>query len=169
MVKSLHVIHDLGYSHGDIKPENICARQTEAGQFNFTLIGFGNSLKLVKLGQARQDNKVYRGNLIFASLPCLERSWATQLDDLFSLLGVAYFFIEGSLPWLDYIESRPKLQQETLLMSSKNYIEMRKECSESFLSEMCKKGGELKMLIQMIDKAMMKFEKADRRMLRDNK
>ena len=30
-IKSLHVIHDLGYSHGDIKPENICARQTEAG------------------------------------------------------------------------------------------------------------------------------------------
>ena len=74
IIKSLHVIHDLGYSHGDIKPENICARQTEAGQFNFTLIGFGNSLKLVKLGQAKQDNKVYKGNLIFASLPCLERS-----------------------------------------------------------------------------------------------
>ena len=46
---------------------------------------------------------------------------------------------------------------------------MRKESNESFLSEMYKKSGELEALIQMIDKGMKKFEKADRRMQRDNK
>ena len=46
---------------------------------------------------------------------------------------------------------------------------MRKECNETFLSEMLKKSGELEMLIQMIVKGMKKFEKADRRMQRDNK
>ena len=54
-------------------------------------------------------------------------------------------------------------------MSPKNYIEMRKEYNQTFLSELCKKGGELELLIQIIDKAMMKFEKADRRMQRVNK
>lgn len=54
-------------------------------------------------------------------------------------------------------------------MGSKNYIELRKECNETFFSEMCKKSGELESLIQMIDKGLKKFEKADRRMQRDNK
>ena len=54
-------------------------------------------------------------------------------------------------------------------MSSKNYIELRRESNDKFFSELCKKSGELESLILMIDKGMKKFEKADRRMQRDNK
>ena len=99
------------------------------------MTGFGNSAKLVKLGCDTQD-KVYRGNLIFASLACLERQRATQLDDLFSLICVAYFFIEGSLPWLDYIESRPKQQQVILLTNKENYIDVRREFIDNFKQKM---------------------------------
>ena len=93
--------------HCDLKPENICARQTKEGIFNFTLTGLGNSAKLAKLGNASKG-RVHRGNLIFSSLSHLETQRTNQLDDLSSLLSVAFFFIEGSLPWLDLIKSQPK-------------------------------------------------------------
>jgi serine/threonine protein kinase len=30
MIKALKVLHGIGYSHGDLKPENICARKTQS-------------------------------------------------------------------------------------------------------------------------------------------
>ena len=70
VIMSLKAIHDLGYCHGDLKPENICARQTKEGRFSFTLTGLGNCAKLAKLGDS-SDDRVHRGNLIFSSLPYL--------------------------------------------------------------------------------------------------
>ena len=46
MIPVLHRLHDLGFSHGDIKPENICAKHDSKGNLKFTLIDFGVSLKL---------------------------------------------------------------------------------------------------------------------------
>jgi len=43
---ALKTLHELGYSHGDLKPENICARKTSEGKMKFTLIDFGLCQKL---------------------------------------------------------------------------------------------------------------------------
>ena len=40
------MLHELGYSHGDLKPENICARKRQSGEIVFTLIDFGLCQKL---------------------------------------------------------------------------------------------------------------------------
>lgn len=50
MIMALKVLHGLGYSHGDLKPENICARETKEGKLKFTLIDFGLCQKLPPLG-----------------------------------------------------------------------------------------------------------------------
>jgi serine/threonine protein kinase len=39
-------LHMIGYSHGDLKLENICARTSINNNFKFTLIDFGMSQKL---------------------------------------------------------------------------------------------------------------------------
>ena len=51
VVRALNKLHDLGFSHGDIKPENICAKYNDKGELIFTLIDFGVSLRLFKYGQ----------------------------------------------------------------------------------------------------------------------
>ena len=100
---SLKKLHSLGYSHGDLKPGNICAKMSNNGLFKFILVDFGLSAKLAQLGY-NYSSKIFRGNVLFASIEHMMRSRASQLDDLFSLLCVAYYFVNGTLPWIDYIE-----------------------------------------------------------------
>jgi serine/threonine protein kinase len=63
----LKKIHDFGYSHGDLKPENICARMSSKGQYKFTLIDLGMASKLPKIGQ-NMARKSFRGNYMFAHI-----------------------------------------------------------------------------------------------------
>ena len=46
LIMALKTLHELGYSHGDLKPENVCARKRQQGDFVFTLIDFGLCQKL---------------------------------------------------------------------------------------------------------------------------
>jgi serine/threonine protein kinase len=43
MIPGLASLHNIGYSHGDLKLENICARTSTNENFKFTLIDFGMS------------------------------------------------------------------------------------------------------------------------------
>ena len=53
IILGLQKLHGLGYSHGDLKPSNICARKSRDGSIKFTLIDLGMSTKLIKLGEDR--------------------------------------------------------------------------------------------------------------------
>ena len=50
VILGLQKLHGLGYSHGDLKPPNICARTRHDGSVKFTLIDFGMSAKLTSSG-----------------------------------------------------------------------------------------------------------------------
>ena len=50
IIPALQKLHNLGFSHSDIKPENICAKYDTQGDLQFTLIDFGVSLRLYKFG-----------------------------------------------------------------------------------------------------------------------
>ena len=64
--EGLKQLHSFGYSHGDLKLENICARPDKDGHFKFTLVDLGVSSKLTRIGQVTK-NKSFRGNLLTAS------------------------------------------------------------------------------------------------------
>ena len=66
IVLALQKLHSFGYSHGDLKLENICCRITSKRKFKFTLIDFGVSSKLPEPGQDTTD-KNFRGNFTFAT------------------------------------------------------------------------------------------------------
>ena len=91
ITNALHKLHGFGYSHGDLKPENICCRVTSWKKFKFTLIDFGVSSKLPFPGQFTKK-KMYRGNLKFSTAEQIANRRANRIDDLFSLLYVAYDF-----------------------------------------------------------------------------
>ena len=95
---ALELLHSFGYSHGDIKPENICAKPLKDGSFKFTLIDFGVIGKIPKIGESTEE-KVFRGNLLASSADHLNNKRPGSIDDLYSMLCVAYYFIHDTLPW----------------------------------------------------------------------
>ena len=133
VLQSLRKLHRLGYSHGDLKPANICARQSHDGSFKFTLIDLGMSMKLAQLGDSN-NKKVFRGNLMFASIGHIVRSRPSQLDDIYSLLCVAYYFFVGTLPWIDYIERLPCNRNYYV---QDTYVKIRLKKREEFDKKLC--------------------------------
>ena len=51
IIDGLKILHSFGYSHGDLKIQNICARPAHDGRFRFTLIDLGVTMKLPKIGE----------------------------------------------------------------------------------------------------------------------
>ena len=94
IIQGLKQLHDFGYSHGDLKLQNICARPRHNGKFKFTLIDLGVSMKLPCQGEVTSHKK-FRGNLLTASPDHIQNRRPGIVDDIFSLLCVAYKFIFG--------------------------------------------------------------------------
>ena len=107
LIPALKKLHDLGFSHGDIKNENICAKFDKNGNLKFTLIDFGVSSKLPLLGLDLRKKR-FRGNLNFASPEHIMNRRASRIDDLYSLLCVAYKFVNLWLPWEECLEQMYK-------------------------------------------------------------
>ena len=103
LVPALQKVHDLGFSHGDIKHENICVRIDSRGKLKFTLIDFGVASALPVLGQSTKKKR-FRGNLNFASPDHIIKKRASRIDDLYSLVCVAYRFVVGMLPWEEHLK-----------------------------------------------------------------
>ena len=120
VVLGLQKIHGLGFTHGDLKTANVCARESSNGSYKFTLIDLGMSSKIARLGDSHATKEL-RGNLMFASIDHITRKRASQLDDLYSLLCVAYYFAIGSLPWIDCIEGLHKKQKRAYNCIQVNY------------------------------------------------
>ena len=104
VLPGLRRIHQFGYSHGDLKPENICARPSRAdGSFKFTLIDLGMCSKLLR-PESDTSKKYFRGNYIFCHAEQIVNKRPAAIDDVYSLVCVAYMFVFGTLPWLKRVE-----------------------------------------------------------------
>jgi len=102
-ITALKTFHSLGYVHGDLKPENVCARETKDGKLKFTLIDFGISQKTVMPDEIIK-NKYFRGNFMFCSDRQLNILKPTQFCDLISLVHIAYYTIYKDLPSTEYAQ-----------------------------------------------------------------
>lgn len=65
-IMALKTLHSTGYAHGDLKTENVCARQAQDGGYRFTLIDFGICTKLVDPSDCRRGEH-FHGNLMYCS------------------------------------------------------------------------------------------------------
>ena len=99
VIPCLQRLHKFGYSHGDMKPENICARPSIYGTFKFTLIDLGMCSKILH-SESDKSKMYFRGNYVYCSAIQISNCRASAFDDLYSLACVAYTFIFGKLPWL---------------------------------------------------------------------
>ena len=56
-------------------------------------------------------NDYFRGNLLYASSYHIEYLRARKIDDVFSLLCVAYHIMNQDLPWLSLIDKFARMRQ----------------------------------------------------------
>ena len=115
--------------------------------------------KLPKLGQCT-DKKKFRGNFMFASIEQIVRKRPTSLCDLYSLLCVAYYFVNGTLPWIDHIDRQVEQQSDSAdLFQPQNFIKIRMKMSKEFDKELIAKGAELGPLFSYLQHRRKKYEK----------
>jgi len=67
MIPALQTLHGVGYAHGDIKLDNICAQVRSDNELSFTLIDFGLCRKLPVPGNYNEFDSYFSGNKLFAS------------------------------------------------------------------------------------------------------
>ena len=146
VIPALQKLHNLGFSHGDIKPGNICAKYDANGALRFTLIDFGVSSRLFHQGEKRRPGP-FRGNLNFASPEHLSNRRASRLDDIYSLLCVAYMFVFHSLPWEDHIEEEyEKASDKSNFFTLEKIMELRFSKLEAFEKTLARESIELRKL-----------------------
>ena len=142
LIQGLKQLHGFGYSHGDLKLENICARPGKDGIFKFTLIDLGVASKLPRIGENTQ-HKNFRGNLLTASPDHIKNRRAGAVDDFYSLLCVAYYFVFETLPWRKVINEYLEIHRDNVEDKKKLYIKLRKQKKEEFDQELINDGLEL--------------------------
>ena len=75
------------------------------GFLKFTLIDFGVATRLIKIGQhVDMNQKLFRGNLMTSSLDHILSHRSSVIDDIYSLLCVAFQFVFEKLPWHEKID-----------------------------------------------------------------
>jgi casein kinase 1 alpha len=107
MLERLEAIHNLGFTHNDIKPDNIMLGSKnfkDKSSSNIYLIDFGISSKYldnhgVHLGENEPNLKV--GCVLFASPNLWKKNKLSRRDDLISLVYTLVFFLQGELTFLE--------------------------------------------------------------------
>ena len=107
LLAGLETMHEKGYLHRDVKPDNVCIGTGEEAD-RLYLIDFGLSRKFVVEGvhvPCTTDNP-FQGNFYWASNNVLRGHTSSRRDDLESLLYVLLYFLRGDLPWYFSKETR---------------------------------------------------------------
>ena len=130
MVKTLEKLHSLGFTHCDIKGDNICAVLDPYGQLQFTLIDFGVSTGFRSSKKIKQ-RKSFKGNFLFASFDHISFGRADKIDDLISLVYLAFYFVHGSLPW----EEMEEVKNDPRFVNSVEFARMRWVKRKDFMQE----------------------------------
>ena len=101
MITTIEFVHNHGYLHRDIKPQNYCVGVGSSD--TVYLLDFGLATKFMneKLGihAPYREERSFLGTASFASLNAHMGVQQSRRDDLESLLLVLVYLLKGKLPW----------------------------------------------------------------------
>jgi serine/threonine protein kinase len=105
IVSQLEILHKLGYTHGDLKFQNICfSEETQ----RYSIIDFALVNKIFhKNGEHKEQEKVksFYGNSLFASDSMVNLMTTSRKDDLESLIYILCYLYTGTLPIIEFINA----------------------------------------------------------------
>ncbi|OHT03620.1 hypothetical protein TRFO_28937 [Tritrichomonas foetus] len=135
MLKCIHVLHDSGFIHLDIKPANFMMNSDE--EYPIVLIDFGMAMPITSEG-CKSVNFV--GTKRYASVNSHMKKPLGPADDLVSWFFVIMELFHNSLPWKnmkDKEEVRESKENDidTLTDSSKNFMKIYEYCCNIQVNE----------------------------------
>eukprot|EP00271_Cylindrocystis_brebissonii_P002201 TRINITY_DN1260_c0_g1_i1.p1 TRINITY_DN1260_c0_g1~~TRINITY_DN1260_c0_g1_i1.p1 ORF type:complete len:901 (-),score=190.50 TRINITY_DN1260_c0_g1_i1:111-2813(-) len=104
----LQKLHERGYVHGDVKPENLLLGQPgTADEKKLYLVDLGLATRWKDVGTGRhveydQRPDIFRGTVRYASVHAHLGRTGSRRDDLESLAYTLLFLLRGRLPWQGY-------------------------------------------------------------------
>ena len=106
LTQRLQTLHEIGYLHLDLKPDNICLGSTNLGAEESSilcLIDFGISkpyLNEYNLHIEPGTNIIFQGNILYASENAFRQKVLSRRDDFISLTYILSSFLNGKLEWM---------------------------------------------------------------------
>lgn len=127
-LRRLQTLHELGFLHRDIKPDNFCVGREGTGQERTVfLIDFGNIQSFIVKKNGRQchisfDEEALNQTVVFGSEMATRGYTAGRKDDLESLMYVMVYMATGHLPWEQYndFDNQDHIQKACRMKTSKS-------------------------------------------------
>ena len=104
LIDNIQILHNLGYYHRDLKPNNIAFGALGKGSLKFRLnigiLDFGNAKAIANVkNNSRAKHFNNYGNRIYSSDNVLKGGEFKKMDDIISIFYILIEAFTGSLPW----------------------------------------------------------------------
>lgn len=138
MLDRIETLHDYGYVHRDLSPENIMLSSSNGRTLYLTDFGRSKTfLNFARLHVLRHASRPIPVTFNFGSINAMEGFSPSRRDDLESLIYTLVYLHNGSLPWSD-LDGESNLGE---ILNMKSQIQSRELCNglSSSITSMCRR------------------------------